>query len=129
MIKNEIFKNSKVKSSQEYTSEDFLFRLYLVQTFLKKANLDSILVINGFFGENNKESTKFTNWLLKGYSGHTLFHNLVEEDKFEESIIVVGQNSLGLYLEPKGMNLIREKLLACKNCRVFVPDKKQFEDK
>lgn len=129
MIKNDVFKNSKVKRTINYTAQDFQYRLYLVQTVLKRTNLDCLLIINGFFGENNKESTKFTNWFLKGFSGHSLFYNLYEDVAFEESIIVVTQDGLGMYLEPKAMNLMREKILGVKNCRVFVPDKEQFNDK
>jgi len=129
MTANFVFRNSQIKQKIDYTTEDFKYRLLVLQNYLKTNNLDCFLIINGSFSENNKESAKLSNWLFQGYSGQQLYYNLVLDRKFDDSIFVIGQNSISAILDPGTLGLIRSNLIAASNCYIFVPTEEEYQDK
>ena len=129
MLGNQVFLNSQIKQKEEYSVQDFQYRLFLLQSFLRNEGVECFLVLNGSFGESSEESIKLTNWLLKGASGHSLHYNVVEDPRFEESMIFVKQDGLCVYLEPRAMNCVREMLITVPNCTIFVPNKQELANR
>lgn len=80
------FQNTLIQDQDTYTQQDFLFRLKCLRNICIHKGLDAILVINGVHGGDNPESSKLTNWLFQGASGHKLFYNTVEDEIFDETI-------------------------------------------
>lgn len=118
---NSVFKNSLVSRREDYLNSDFEYRLQSIQSLLKRSKIDGLLVINGADGAENLESVKFTNYLLRGFSGHQVFQNTEVDMSFEESMILVTPIGFSIFIEAEAYKKVNTVLLSLNNPYVFVP--------
>lgn len=57
---------NKIKN---YSASDFHYRIKRIQSILKQNNLETMLIINGSDGNNNKANNIMMNYLFKGTIG------------------------------------------------------------
>lgn len=118
---NSVFKNSKVSRHEDYLNSDFEYRLQSIQSLIKRKGVDGLLIINGADGQNNIECIKFTNYLLRGFSGHEVFQNTEFDMAFEESMIMITPEQLMIFVESEAHQSISNALLSLNSPYVFVP--------
>jgi hypothetical protein len=118
---NSVFKNSKVSRHEDYLNSDFEYRLQSIQSLLKRKSIDGLLIINGTDGQNNLECIKFTNYLLRGFSGHEVFQNTEFDMAFEESMIMITPDRFMIFVESVAHQSISTGVLSLNSPYVFVP--------
>jgi hypothetical protein len=118
---NSVFKNSNVSRHEDYLNSDFEYRLQSIQSLLKRKGVDGLLIINGADGQNNIECVKFTNYLLRGFSGHEVFQNTEFVMAFEESMMMITQDRFMIFVEAEAHQAISTAILSLNSPYVFVP--------
>lgn len=116
-----VFKNTLVPKEEKYLNSDLEFRLQSIQSLLKRSQVEGLLVINGTDGLRNEENTKLTNFLFRGFSGHSIFRNTEFDMDFEESMMMITPTCLSLFIEAKAFNKIRTVVLSLHDPNIFVP--------
>ena len=118
---SQVFKNLSVAKEEKYINSDLEYRLLSVQCVLKRLGIDGLLIINGSNGLRNVENTKFTNYLFKGYSSHSIFRDPDFDMDYEESMIMITPTNLSLFIEHRAFNQIRSVILSLHNPNIFLP--------